>query len=226
MNIPCSQNSEYWINYFIKKNGIVLFDRSIQIGIWKFWVEISTNPSSGLVGACLGGHLDAAKLMIEKGGKRLGLKDSKYWGWGLENQDIWSYELEAACEGGHLDIINFLIKKGAKDWDIGLRGACKGGHLDLVNLMIEKGTKNWNFGLFGACKGGHLDIVKLMLQKGAEPQDEYKISFNPKNDQIIEIIYASLYDYLPDEMINEVLKYSIVEDFNLYEWFSSFTSST
>ncbi len=27
-----------------------------------------------------------------------------------------------------------------------------------------------------------------------------------------------MYDYLPDEMINEVLKYSIFEDFNLYFW--------
>ncbi len=58
-----------------------------------------------------------------------------------------------------------------------------------------------------------------MIEKGAEPLDEYNIPFKiPKNDQIIEIIYTSLYDYLPDEMINIILQYSIVEDFNLHEW--------
>ncbi len=129
--------------------------------------------------------------------------------------DEWNWGLEGACKGGHLDIIELMIDKGA-NW--GLEGACKGGHLDIIELMIEKGAKDWNWGLEGACEGGHLDIIKLMIKKGAEPLDEYEIPFIPKNDKIIEIIYASMYDYLPDEMINIVLQYSIVEDFNLYKW--------
>jgi len=129
-----------------------------------------------------------------------------------------NYGLYGACQGGHLYLVNMMINKGANDWNWGLWRACEGGHLDLVNMMIQKGADNWNWGLYGACFGGHLDLIKLMLEKGAEPLKEYKIPFKiPKDNTVIDIIYASLYDYLPDEMINIVLKYSIVEDFNLYK---------
>jgi len=88
-----------------------------------------------------------------------------------------------------------------------------------INYFIKKGADSWDLGLYGACHGGYEDIIQLMLDKGAEPLYEYEIPFKiPKDDENIMLIYSSLYDYLPDEMINEVLKYSAVEDFNLYEW--------
>ncbi len=112
-----------------------------------------------------------------------------------------------------------MIEKGANDWNIGLMGACYGGHLEIANLMIEKGVNCWNSVLHIAWQYGHLDIVNLIIEKGADPSRTYEMFFKiPKDDRVIEIIYSSLYDYLPDEMINIVLKYSIIEDFNLYEW--------
>jgi len=130
----------------------------------------------------------------------------------------YTYSLEELCPPISKYWINYFIKKGANNWNYILSVACQGGHLDLVNMMIQKGA-NVNWGLAGACKGGHLDLVNMMIQKGANPMSEYKIPFKiPKDDQIIKIIYNSLYDYLPDEMIDIVLKYSIVEDFNLYKW--------
>jgi len=58
-----------------------------------------------------------------------------------------------------------------------------------------------------------------LLKNGAKPLEEYKILFKiPKDDKNIGLIYLSLYDYLPDKMIDIVLKYSTVEDFNLREW--------
>ncbi len=44
----------------------------------------------------------------------------------------------------------------------------------------------------------------------------YKITYKiSEYDNVIKIIYASLYDYLPDEMIAIVLQYSVAEDFDL-----------
>jgi len=131
------------------------------------------------------------------------LQNSKYWIDYIENTE------------GFFDITDDDIDKEVNNCDTGLSNACYYGHLDIAKLMLEKGaifTLNEDY-------SRHLDIVKLLLEKGADSLPEYKILFKiPKDDEIIEIIYASLYDYMPDEMINEVLKYSIVEDFNLQKY--------
>jgi len=112
-----------------------------------------------------------------------------------------------------------MIQKGADKYNDGLTRACLNGHLDIIKLMLQKGADNYNNGLDRARQGGHINIIKLMLEKGANPLSEYEIPFKiPKDDSIIEIIYESLYDYMPDEMIDIVLKYSTVEDFNVREW--------
>jgi len=77
----------------------------------------------GLRGACRGGHLDLAKLMIEKGAS-----------------DCFNLALEDACLGGHREIVDFLIEKGARNWNWGIILACQSKHQDLVKLMIEKGA--------------------------------------------------------------------------------------
>jgi len=146
-------------------------------------------------------QIEIVKLMISKGANN------------------WNGGMFSACHNNHTDIVQLMISKGANNLDWGLFGACKGGHIDLVNMMLQKGANDWNLGLIGACQGGHLDIIKLMLEKGAEPLSEYKIPLKiPKDDQNVKLIYSSLYDYLPDVMINEILKYSTVEDFNLLDW--------
>ena len=48
----------------------------------------------GLLGACLGGHLELAKLMISKGA------------------NDWYRGLYGACEGGHLELAQLMISKG------------------------------------------------------------------------------------------------------------------
>ncbi len=151
------------------------------------------------------------------------LINSKYWiNYFIEKgANDYHRGFKGACQGRHLEIVNLMIEKGVDNWNYGLYEVCRGGHLDIVNLMIEKGA-DVNRGLQGACEGGHLEIVNLMIEKGAKPRKEYQISFKiPKYDLVIKVIYASLYDYLPDEMINIILQYSIVEDFNLIEWLQS-----
>ncbi len=108
----------------------------------------------GLFSACLGGHLNIVKLMIEKGAERKNMG------------------LRYACKGGHLNIVKFMIEIGANDWDLGLITACRGGHLNIVNLMIEKGASDWDWGLAYACEVGNLDIINLMIKKGADDWNE------------------------------------------------------
>ncbi len=79
------------------------------------------NVSDGFYGACLGGHLDLAKTMIND----------------KINYDI---ALFYACQGGHLEIIKFIIGKGATNWNQGIEAACLGGHIKLVKLMAAHGA--------------------------------------------------------------------------------------
>ena len=103
----------------------------------------------GLYGACEGGHLELAKLMIEKGA------------------NDFNSGLYGACEKGHFELVNLMLEKGANDFNWGLRGACEKGHFALANLMLEKGADDFNWGLYGACKEGYLELAKLIIEKGA-----------------------------------------------------------
>ncbi len=209
-------------------------------------IENGADVNCGMYQACEGGHIDIINILIENGANidyeifQVACKNGNLDIVNMmikKGADGWDYGLYGACQGGNLDIVNMMIKKGASYLDIGLRGACEGGHLEIMTYMIEKGAKNWKYGLQGACEGGHADIVKLIIEKEKikwrqYPLDPIIISVDeskgiifsrvpfkiPKDDDIIKVIYISLYDYLPDEMINEVLKYSIVEDFSLREW--------
>jgi len=68
------------------------------------------------------------------------------------------------------------------------------------------------------CQNGYLDLANPVIENGVA-QYYYRSPFEiPKDDAVINIIYYSLYDYLSDEMIDIVLKYSTVKDFNLKEW--------
>ena len=105
------------------RNSITICKKNLLINLSQQKIDIN----DGLHGACQGGHLHLANLMIEKG--------ATDWNWGLQG----------ACIGGYLHLANLMIEKGATDWNWGLDGGCSGGHLHLINLMIEKGATycNW-----------------------------------------------------------------------------------
>ena len=134
----------------------------------------------GLCGACTGGHLELAKLMISYGAndRNTGLRGA-CGGGHLELTNLmisygandWNGGLYLACVGGYLELANLMISHGASDRNWGLEGACKGGHLEIAQLMISHGANNWNNGLIYACIEGHLELVKLMISKGATNLD-------------------------------------------------------
>lgn len=119
------------------------------------------NFSIGLHGACHGGNVEAARLMIEKGATELLIG------------------LALACEYGHIEVVHVLIENGVDFWNSGLRHACTGGHLDIAKLMIERGAHDINTGLCFACNGGskgcksdrgikQLQMVKFLESVGGD----------------------------------------------------------
>jgi len=92
-----------------------------EINVWKW----------GLYHACVGGHIEIVKLMIEK------IQSIP-----AEHAD-WDLALEGACEGGRLEIVQLIIiisnKSGiTNDWHLALKGACHGGHADIIEFIIKK----------------------------------------------------------------------------------------
>jgi ankyrin repeat protein len=82
----------------------------------------SGNVNAALYGACHGGHLELANLMISKGANK--------FNWGLTG----------ACRDDHLELANLMISKGANNFNSGLYNACRGGHHVLARLMISHGA--------------------------------------------------------------------------------------
>lgn len=66
--------------------------------IAKLLIEKGAFPRGGLSGACEGGHIEIAKLMIEKG---------------VLDIDV-DYELVRAIKAHHRDVAKMLIEHGAK----------------------------------------------------------------------------------------------------------------
>jgi purine nucleoside permease len=118
-------------------------------GAYELCCDPQADVAQCFLGACRGGHLDLANLMIANGATN------------------WDRGLREACRGGHLDLANLMIANGATNWNRGLHGACRGGHRTLVACMIGKGASTWNRGLWEACRHGHGDLVSLMIKKGA-----------------------------------------------------------
>lgn len=110
---------------------------------------LTDDAEACLRGACEGGHLALANLMIAKGANE------------------WNQALVTACRGGNLALANLMIEKGAHNWSRGLHEACEAGHLALANLLIAKGANDWNGGLQLACRCGNNALAKLMVASGA-----------------------------------------------------------
>jgi len=119
--------------------------------------------NKGMSFACLRGHIDVVKFLIEE-----------------EANDLRDGMFEA-CKGGHIDIVKLMISKNkrteengeyfgriepTRDWNEGMRLGCLEGHMNIVKFMIEKGANNWGRCLVNACTGGYMNVVKFMIEKG------------------------------------------------------------
>jgi len=105
--------------------------RNIINGFWKdgiTCVSASNILDMGLLSACLNGHLEVAKFLVEKGANNHA---------GNENALAW------ACSRGHLEVAKFLVEKGANIHvrnDYALQWACSKDYLDMTIFLVDKGA--------------------------------------------------------------------------------------
>ena len=88
--------------------------------------------------ACYEGHVDAARLLLEKGAE---VDKANEWG---------GTPLYAACWKGHVDAARLLLDKGAE--------------VDRANKYLNKFCVT---PLHIACQNGHVEAVRLLLDNGA-----------------------------------------------------------
>lgn len=98
-----------------------------------------------LAGACMGGNIKFAKMLIRKGANDF---DTALYG---------------ACLMGNYDMVKFISKLENVNWSVGIKGACRGGHLWLLKLISKKEERGTH--LIEAYKGGHCDIIEFILKE-------------------------------------------------------------
>ena len=118
--------------------------------------------------ASLNGHLEVAKLLLEKGAN-VNCQDDCKW-----------TPLHYASESGHLEVAKLLLEKGANVicQDIRkltpLHYASMKGHLEVVKLLLEKGANinsqnsHNDTPLYIAAFTGKKELVKLLLDNGCD----------------------------------------------------------
>ncbi|VDI42961.1 serine/threonine-protein phosphatase 6 regulatory ankyrin repeat subunit A [Mytilus galloprovincialis] len=128
------------------------------------------NGLSALHTACINGHLDIVKLLVNVG---VNLNDTSNKG---------CTPLFQACEEGHYEIVKFLLDLNGQalnsrvnttltdstEWSV-LDVACYNGHIEVVKLLVDvcinlnRTTDYGSTPLNKACQKGHYDTVKFLL---------------------------------------------------------------
>ena len=146
------------------------------------------NARTALQLACLRGHTEIVKLLLDDGQQALDGLDSACSSGNTEivkallekgahiNDQQALYGLESACQNGHTKIVKLLLDKGvhvnARQALNGLESACRYGHTEIAMLLLDKGSdvhaQQSLHALYYACYKGDTEIVKLLLDKGVD----------------------------------------------------------
>jgi len=133
--------------------------------------------------ACEGGHVDAARLLLDHCAEV-----------DLEIDENGMTPLLVACQLGHVEAVRMLLARGAKA-DKAMKGdltplflVCQQGHVDVARLLLEGGAEVDRSvmldmtALFTACSEGHTDVAQLLLEHGADANHKSKYSTTPLCD--------------------------------------------
>ena len=140
-------------------------------------IDALRNDNTPLMLACENGHIDAARVLLDKGAN-ISFADGKG-----------RTPLYAACWGGdadmrpHVDVARLLLERGAdvnqaeNDGTTALYLACQNGHVDMVRLLLEHGAAFDRADMSGttplsiAKRHGHLAVVELIEDRMPKTDD-------------------------------------------------------
>ena len=165
---------------------------------------------NALMTACLCGHIDLVRLLLQRGVKvDEVLDDSK-------DNNLGMTPLTFGSKGGHWDIVKLLhehgaLLHGARDYDAStpLMHACAQGNLEVVKMLLDLGAdineslhglscgKYRDSPLLSACLYGHLEIVQFILEH--EKFDSL--------DKVFKYAIIEAYEYGSPEIIEELESY-------------------
>ena len=126
------------------------------------------NASSPLHLASRGGHVDLARMLIERGADVSAQKEDG------------STALHLASENGYVDLSRMLIERGAdisaqnEDGLTALHLASRHGHIDLTRMLVEHGAdvsaqnEDGSTTLHLALENGHVDLAWMLVECGAD----------------------------------------------------------
>jgi ankyrin repeat protein len=137
--------------------------------------------------ACDKGHIELAKLLIERGAN-VNAQDTFYnetpLGWAIYRKNV--------------EVIKLLLDKGAKGVDRVLMMGVMEGNKDLVKAALDKGgfmSQTLSTALVRAEKENKPEIVEMLKKAGATPPTEFKI------DEETLKSYAGTYKFNDLEMV-------------------------
>ncbi|GBG23794.1 Ankyrin repeat domain-containing protein 50 [Hondaea fermentalgiana] len=125
-------------------------------------VASEENGITALSVACTNGHVDAARLLLDRGA------DVNYSGYSDE------FPLLGACREGHIEIVRMLLDRGAHvniceySDECPLLGACREGHIEVVRMLLNRDDKiqNREKALGIAVEKKNADLARLFVQHG------------------------------------------------------------
>ena len=120
----------------------------------------SRDVEAPLWDACRTGHVNAARLLLDKGAE-------------VDRADKdGATPLYIACQEGHVDAARLLLDRGARLDGKLMDIACNGGHVDVAKLLMERGVRidhvdpDGSTALHRACHTGDVTTAETFLKLG------------------------------------------------------------
>ena len=166
----------------VKDGDVVLCTLYLDAGVPLDCVD--RQGATPLLLSCRRGHLEIARLLLDRGSTAIDEKDGEG-----------DTPLLVACDRGQLEIATLLLDRGSTAIDekgcsgsTPLHHACRSGNVEIARLLLDRGSTVidvkdaidekdgaedtedavGNTPLLLACRYGHLEVATLLLDRGAE----------------------------------------------------------
>ena len=151
---------------------------------------VTAKGSTPLLISCHGGHLQIARLLLDRGSNAIDEKNNTGY-----------TPLLISCWGGHLEIASLLLDRGSNAIDeknhtgyTPLLISCCNGHLEIARLLLDRGSNaidekddEGDTPLLVSCSNGHLEIIRLLLDRGCSVDvEEYRTK--PYPQKVLELL--------------------------------------